>query len=66
MQNVFFVQICAFLSKDLPQSDSVADVREDLSLFHGQWTTIRRECLKGLKGLKDSKDVKGFKASKGL
>ena len=51
---------------DPPQSDNLGDVREDLSLFHGQWTIIRRECLKGLKGLKDSKDVKGFKASKGL
>ena len=51
---------------DPPQSDNLGDVREDFSLFHGQWTIIRRECLKGLKGLKDSKDVKGFKASKGL
>ena len=51
---------------DPAQSDNLGDVREDLSLFHGQWTIIRRECLKGLKGLKDSKDVKGFKASKGL
>ena len=51
---------------DPAQSDNLGDVREHLSLFHGQWTIIRRECLKGLKGLKDSKDVKGFKASKGL